>query len=214
VTTAPVRIAVLASGSGTNLQALIDADLAPAELAVVVGNVPGAGALERAARAGIPAEVVDHQVVKPRRAFDAELVRRLDAHRVEWVVLAGFMRVLTEVVLERFPDRVVNIHPALLPAFPGLDGQGQALRAGVKIAGCTVHLVDAGVDTGPILAQTAVPVLPDDTEDTLRDRILAEEHALLPAVVRALAEGRLERAGGRAWLRGAAGAGALRSGLP
>jgi phosphoribosylglycinamide formyltransferase-1 len=141
-------------------------------------------------------------------------VRRLDAHRVEWVVLAGFMRVLTEVVLERFPDRVVNIHPALLPAFPGLDGQGQALRAGVKIAGCTVHLVDAGVDTGPILAQTAVPVLPDDTEDTLRDRILAEEHALLPAVVRALAEGRLERAGGRAWLRGAAGAGALRSGLP
>lgn len=214
--TAPVRIAVLASGSGTNLQALLDADLGPARVAVVLVNVPGCGAWARAERAGVPTELVDHRVVKPRSAFDAEVARRLEAHRVDWVVLAGFMRVLTPVLLDRFPDRVVNIHPALLPAFPGLDAQTQAFRAGVKIAGCSVHLVDTGVDTGPILAQVAVPVLPDDTEAELRARILDEEHRLYPAVVRALAEGRLEREGGRAWLRfDAVDPGpALRSGVP
>lgn len=210
-----VRVAVLASGSGTNLQALIDAELGPAEITVVLANVPEAGALGRAERAAIPTELVDHRAVKPRAAFDAEIVRRLEAHRVDWVVLAGFMRVLTPVVLDAFPDRVVNIHPALLPAFPGIDGPGQALAAGVRIAGCTVHLVDAGVDSGPVLAQAAVPVYPDDTADRLKARILEQEHRLLPAVVRALAEGRLRRDGHRAWLEGGSAPGsALVSGLP
>lgn len=210
-----VRLGVLASGSGTNLQALLDADLGPARVEVVLSNVPTAGALARARRAGVATEVVDHREVKPRAAFDRALAERLEGHRVDWVVLAGFMRVLTPVLLDRFEGRVVNIHPALLPAFPGLDAQGQAFRAGVKLAGCTVHLVDAGVDTGPILAQAAVPVLPDDSEASLQQRILAEEHRLFPAVIRALAEGRLERsAEGRAWLSQAKGEGALVSGLP
>lgn len=210
-----VRVAVLASGSGTNLQALIDADLGPAELVCVLGNVPGAGCFARAEQAGIPTELVDHKVVKPRAAFDAELVRRLRAHRVEWVVLAGFMRIVTKTVLEAFPDRVLNIHPALLPAFPGVDAQAQAFAAGVKITGCTVHLVDAGVDTGPILAQAAVPVLPSDDEATLKARILEQEHRLLPAVVRAAAEGRVKREAGRIYLEGAAAsASALCNGLP
>lgn len=208
-----VRVAVLVSGSGTNLQSLLDANLSPGEIVLVVSNVPGAKALERAERAGVPTEVIDHKALRERPRFDAALVERLAAHRIEWVVFAGFMRVVTEVFLDAFPDRVVNIHPSLLPAFPGLDGQGQAARAGVKLAGCTVHLVDIGVDSGPILAQAAVPVFPDDTEDELRARILAEEHRLLPAVVKGLAEGRLRRAGRLAWLEGLGASGrALRSG--
>lgn len=195
------RIAVLASGSGTNLQALLDADLGPGRIAVVLSNHPDAGALARAARAGVATEVVEHGG-KARRHFDAEVVTRLRAHEVEWVVFAGFMRIVTEVLIDAFDGRLVNIHPALLPAFPGMDGQGQAFTAGVKIAGCTVHLVDGGVDTGPVLAQAAVPVLPEDDLERLRRRILAAEHRLYPAVVRGLAEGRLRRDGRRAWLDG------------
>lgn len=196
------RIAVLASGSGTNLQALLDAELGPGEIVLVLGNVPGAGAFARAEARGIATELVDHKVVKPRAVFDARVVEILKAHAIDWVVLAGFMRVLTPTFLEAFPNRVVNIHPALLPAFPGLDGAKQAFDAGVKLAGCTVHLVDAGVDTGPILAQAAVPVLDGDTEKTLQARILEQEHLLLPRVVRALAEGRLRATEGRIRLEG------------
>lgn len=186
-----VKVAVLASGNGSNLQALIEADLGPTELALVISNVPGARALMRAEAAGIHAVCIDHKGFSKREDFDAAVVQTLRAHRVDWVVLAGFMRLLSPVFVEAYPHRIVNIHPALLPAFAGLKAQRQALEAGVCVTGCTVHLVDAGVDTGPILAQAVVPILWDDDELKLSRRILAQEHRLLPAVVRALAEGRL-----------------------
>lgn len=192
-----MRIAVLVSGGGTNLQALLEAPDLGAEIVLVLSNRPEALALERARRAGVPTEVLSHRDFATRADFDAALCARLRFHRVELVVLAGFMRVLTTSLLEAFPDRVVNVHPALLPAFPGLDAQAQALAHGVKVSGCTVHFVDAGVDTGAIIAQAAVPVHDDDTVETLRARILLEEHRLLPAVVRDLAAGRVRREGRR-----------------
>jgi phosphoribosylglycinamide formyltransferase-1 len=197
-----VRAAVLVSGGGTNLQALLDArDDLGAELRVVVSNRADAFALERARRAGVEAMCLSHKDFATREDFDRALRDALLARGVELVVLAGFMRVLTPVFLDAFPDRVINVHPALLPAFPGVDAQAQALAHGVKVTGCTVHLVDAGVDTGPILAQAAVPVRDDDTVETLRARILAEEHRLLPAAVRDVAAGRVTREGRRARVR-------------
>jgi phosphoribosylglycinamide formyltransferase-1 len=194
-----MKIGVLASGGGSNLQALLDAgargELGPARVAVVGVNVPGCGALERAAAAGVPSFVIDHRSYAARVDFDRALIAALRAHEVDLVVLAGFMRLLTPELLAAFPRRVINVHPALLPAFPGVHAQGQAFRYGVKIAGCTVHFVDEGTDSGPIIAQTAVAVLDDDDEERLRLRILAEEHRLLPAVVRAIAEGRVQGSG-------------------
>lgn len=187
-----VRWAALASGSGTNLQALMDADLTPGRLVQVMVNNPGCGAEVRARAAGLRVDVVDHRG-RSRDAFETELVERLTEAQVQWVVLAGFMRILGGTFLDAFPGRVINIHPSLLPAFPGIHAQQQALDAGVRIAGCTVHLADAGVDTGPILAQAAVPVLQSDSLETLRLRILEQEHDLLPRVVRAISEGRLSR---------------------
>jgi len=202
-----VNVGVLASGSGTNLQALIAAaaraELGPARLAVVGVNVAGCGALERAAHAGIPTFVLNHKAFASREGFDAALVESLRQHGVELVVLAGFMRLLTPSFLAAFPHRVVNIHPALLPMFPGVHAQKQAFDHGVKVSGCTVHFVDTGTDTGPIIAQTAVPVLDTDDEEALRTRILAEEHRLLPAAVRAVAEGRVTVEGRRVRVRGA-----------
>ena len=190
-----MKVAVLASGGGTNLQALLDAeprgDLGPARIVVVGANVPGCGALERAQAAGKPTFTLDHRRFASRSEFDAALVAELAGRDAELLVLAGFMRLLTPAVLRAFPHRVINIHPALLPAFPGVHAQKQALDHGVKVAGCTVHLVDEGTDSGPIIAQAAVPVLDDDDEESLRARILVEEHRLLPAAVRAIAEGRV-----------------------
>ena len=196
-----VRLAVLVSGSGTNLQAVLDAareGRLHAEIAVVVSNRAAAKALERARDAGVEAQVLAHKEFASREAYDAALVALLRARGVDLVVLAGFMRIVTPVLLEAFPDRVVNIHPSLLPAFPGLDAQQQAFAAGVAVSGCTVHLVDGGMDTGPILAQAAVPVLANDDVEALRTRILAEEHRLLPEVLQWFAEGRvsLERVEG------------------
>lgn len=197
-----MRAAVLVSGGGTNLQALIDArDELGAELRVVVSNRADAFALERARRAGIEAVCLSHKEFATREDFDRALRDALLARGVELVVLAGFMRVLTTAFLDAFPDRVINVHPALLPAFPGVDAQAQALAYGAKVTGCTVHLVDAGVDTGPILAQAAVPVRDDDTVESLRARILAEEHRLLPAAVRDVAAGRVTRDGRRVRVR-------------
>jgi phosphoribosylglycinamide formyltransferase-1 len=192
-----MRFAVLVSGGGTNLQALLDADLAPAEIVCVVSNKPGVPALERARAAGKPALVVEHKAFPDRPSFEKALLAALAAHRVEAVVLAGFMRVLTGGFTGAFPDRVINIHPALLPAFPGVDGPAQAHAYGVKLAGCTVHFVDETVDGGAIILQAAVPVHDRDTVDDLRARILAEEHRLLPEAVRLLAAGRLHRIGRR-----------------
>lgn len=190
-----MRIGVLVSGRGTNLAALLTAEaagtLAPAEIVVVISNKPGVRALEIAAAAGKPALVVDHKTAGGREPFERALLDALAQHQVEAVVLAGFMRVLTDTFVSAFPQRIVNTHPALLPAFPGTDAPAQAIAHGVKLAGVTVHFVDGGVDTGPIIAQRAVPVLPGDTADTLHHRIQIEEHRLFPVVVRALAQGRL-----------------------
>jgi phosphoribosylglycinamide formyltransferase-1 len=190
-----MNVGVLVSGRGTNLQALIDrgrsGDLGPARLVVLGCNTPECPALSRARAAGLPSFVVDHRDYSARAGFDRALLSALRAHQVDLVVLAGFMRVLGSEFLAAFPQRVINIHPALLPAFPGVHAQRQAHDAGVKIAGCTVHFVDDGIDTGPIIAQAAVPVHEDDDEEALRARILVEEHRLLPAVVRAIAERRV-----------------------
>ncbi|MEI8258806.1 MAG: phosphoribosylglycinamide formyltransferase [Deltaproteobacteria bacterium] len=189
-----LTLGVLVSGSGTNLQAILDAvagGTLDARVAVVLSNKPAVGALDRAARAGVATDVLSHRAFASREAFDAEVVTRLRSRGVDTVVLAGFLRVVTPVLLDAFPDRVVNIHPSLLPAFPGLDAQGQALAAGVKITGCSVHFVDTGTDTGPVIVQAAVPVMDDDTHDSLRDRILAMEHLTFPAALQWLAEGRV-----------------------
>jgi phosphoribosylglycinamide formyltransferase-1 len=190
-----VRIGVLVSGRGSNLAALLAAEaagaLAPAEIAVVISNRPGVRALEIAAAAGKPAITIDHKLAGGREPFERALLAALAAHGVEAVVTAGFMRVLTATFIDAFPQRIINTHPALLPAFPGTDAPAQAIAHGVKLAGVTVHFVDAGVDTGPIIAQRAVAVLPGDDAAALHHRIQVEEHRLLPAVVRALAQGRL-----------------------
>lgn len=201
-----MRIAVLASGGGTNLQALLDAQaagvLAPAQIVVVGANVEGCGALARAHAAGVPTFCLSHKGFADRAAFDEALFARLGTYNVDCLVLAGFMRVLTSSFLERFAHGVINIHPALLPAFPGVHGQKQAFDYGVKFAGCTVHFVDGGIDSGPIIAQAVVPVLPNDTEATLQQRILEEEHKIFPAVVQAVAAGRVQRQGRRVVVAG------------
>jgi phosphoribosylglycinamide formyltransferase 1 len=200
-----VRLAVLISGSGTNLQALLDASDAldyPAEVAVVLSNVPGVRGLDRARAAGVPSVVLAHAGYPERAAYDRALIDALSPYGCQIVCLAGFMRLLGPTFLRAFPGAVVNIHPALLPSFPGLHAHRQALEHGVKVSGCSVHLVDEGTDTGPILAQAAVPVLDGDTEETLRERIQREEHRLYPLAVRLLAENRVRVVGRRAVIDG------------
>lgn len=180
------RLGVLVSGRGSNLQALIDAVAAgtlDATIAVVISNMPGVAALDRAAAAGVPTHVLSHRGWSSREAYDDALADVLVAHGVDAVCLAGFMRRLSARFLERFTGPVLNVHPSLLPAFPGLDAPGQAIAHGVRLSGCTVHLVTAELDAGPIVAQAAVPVLAGDTADALAARILVEEHRLLPQAV-------------------------------
>jgi phosphoribosylglycinamide formyltransferase-1 len=195
MSTGRLRIAVLVSGSGTNLQAILDAvqqgDL-PVEIALVISNREGVAALGRAERAGVPTLTISHRDYPNREAFDQKLIATLAAAGVSLVVLAGFMRLLTATFIAAFPSRIINIHPALLPAFPGIHAVRQALAHGVKVAGCTVHFVDAETDSGPIIAQAAVPVLDDDDESALSARILREEHRILVAALHAFAEGRLQ----------------------
>jgi phosphoribosylglycinamide formyltransferase 1 len=177
------KVGVLISGRGSNLQALIDAASvgAPFELCVVIANRPDAGGLDRALRAGIETVVVDHKAFgKDRAGFEAVLDEALRAHGAEWAALAGFMRVLTPYLVGRWAGRMINIHPSLLPAFPGLDTHARALAAGVKLHGATVHYVSDGVDEGAIIAQAGVPVRPDDTPDSLAARVLEAEHQLFP----------------------------------
>jgi phosphoribosylglycinamide formyltransferase 1 len=192
---ATLDLGVLISGRGSNLQAILDAiarGALDARVRLVVSNRPGAAGLARAEQAGVPTLVLPHQGFPDRPSFDAALAAALRDAGVAWVVLAGFMRLLTPTFLDAFPHRVVNIHPSLLPAFPGVDAQRQAIEHGARITGCTVHLVDAGTDTGPILAQAAVPVLDGDDRDALAERLLAHEHALLVRVLAWIAEGRVE----------------------
>lgn len=196
----PLRVAVLASGRGSNLEAILEASRRPdfpARVVLVISDRERARALERATAHGVPNVFLNAKDFGEREAYDAALSRRLEDSRVGLVCLAGFMRILGRAFVRAWPGRVMNIHPSLLPAFPGLHPQRQALAHGVKIAGATVHFVDEGVDTGPIILQSSVPVEPDDTEETLAARILAEEHRLYPQAVRLFAEGRLRIAGRR-----------------
>jgi len=191
-------IGVLVSGSGSNLQSIIDnieANRLEAAIGIVISNAADAYALERARKHGIETAVVDHRLYATRRAFEDVLIGTLREASVELVVMAGFMRVLSDHFLEAFPMRVMNIHPALLPSFKGMDAQRQAFEYGVKFSGCTVHFADNGVDTGPIIIQSVVPLLPDDTLETLRNRILAEEHRLYPQAIQFFAEGRITVSG-------------------
>ena len=201
---ASLAVAVLCSGRGSNLQAILDACAAPgfpARVALVLSDRERAPALDRAQRAGVAARFVNPKDFGDRAAFEAALVAELERHGVELVCLAGFMRVLGPEFIRRFQGRIMNVHPSLLPAFPGLGAQRQALAYGVRVAGATVHFVDEGVDTGPIILQASVPVHPDDTEEALSARILHEEHRLYPQAIRLFAEGRLDVAGRRVSVR-------------
>jgi phosphoribosylglycinamide formyltransferase-1 len=189
------RVAILISGRGSNMAALIDAARAanyPAEIALVVSNVADAAGLALAANAGVTTAVLDHKPFgKDRGAFETALQNILDEHRIDLICLAGFMRLFTAEFVQRWSGRMLNIHPSLLPQFPGLDPHGQALRAGVKTSGATVHFVIPETDAGPIIAQECVPVLIDDTPDTLAARVLEAEHRLYPVALRRVIEGKI-----------------------
>ena len=204
------RVGILISGRGSNMVSLVEACRAPgypAEIAVVISNRPGAAGLVRAEAAGFATAIVDHTTYPDRAAFDLALGKRLDAHGVDLVCLAGFMRVLTDGFVERWRGRMLNVHPSLLPSFKGLHPHRQALDAGVRVHGCTVHFVVPELDSGPIVAQAAVPVRPDDTEDALAARVLAAEHALYPRGLALVASGAARLQGGRTVFGpGAAGA--------
>jgi len=184
-------IVILISGRGSNIEAIVKAHL-PVEVRAVITNRPDAKGLGFAVAQGIPVAVVDHKEYSSREAFDTALAGVIDRHRPDGIVLAGFMRVLTAGFIARFPNRIVNIHPSLLPSFPGLHTHRQALAAGVKLHGATVHLVTPRLDHGPIIVQAAVPVLEDDSEDSLAARVLVQEHRIYPMALKWLAEDRLE----------------------
>jgi phosphoribosylglycinamide formyltransferase-1 len=196
-----LSVAVLVSGSGSNLQALLDAATADpdfgAEVVLVISDRPGVGALQRAAGAGVPTEVIRWGDFDDRESFSAAVCDTAERYGSQALILAGFMRILSPVAIDRFPNRVINIHPALLPAFPGAHAVPAALAHGVKVSGVTVHFVDGEVDHGPIIAQRTVPVRSDDTEETLHARIQEEEHEVFPQVVKAFAAGRLRVDGRR-----------------
>lgn len=181
---------ILISGRGSNMRAIIDADL-PLRIAAVVSNRRDAAGLAYAAEKGIPTAVLEHGAFPSRNAFDEALARRIDGYGPDLVVLAGFMRILGEGFTRHFDGRLINIHPSLLPAFPGLHTHRRALEQGVKIHGCTVHFVTTQLDHGPVIIQAAVPVMPEDDEDALAERVLRQEHRIYPLAVRWFAEGRL-----------------------
>jgi len=188
------KIAVLISGGGSNLQSIIDAAEAgyiKVRIEVVLSNKEDAYGLTRARNHGIPAQVIRHSDYKSREDYETKLIEILDGYGVHLVVLAGFMRVLTPHFVSHYHQRIINIHPAILPSFPGTHGQKQALDYGVRFSGCTTHFVDEGTDTGPIILQAIVPVLPDDTEESLGSRILREEHRIFPESIKLWSEGRL-----------------------
>ncbi|MEJ0002944.1 MAG: phosphoribosylglycinamide formyltransferase [Pararobbsia sp.] len=197
------NIVILISGRGSNMEAIVAAQIAerwPARVAAVISNKPGADGLAFAQSHGIPTAVVDYHEYPGREAFDAALQRCIDGFSPDLVVLAGFMRVLTDAFVEHYAGRMINIHPSLLPSFPGLKTHQRALEAGVKLHGATVHFVTAELDLGPIVLQGAVPVMADDDAEILRRRVLAIEHHIYPRAVRWFVEGRLSVAGGRASL--------------
>ena len=187
-----IRLGVLASGRGSNFKALLEKErqgyFEKARISCLITNNPRAGAIDIAKEAQIPVHIVIPREFPGKESYEKEIVRLLESYHVEWVVLAGYMRLVGQTLLERYPWRILNIHPALLPSFPGLHAQRQALEYGVKISGCTVHFVDAGMDTGPIIVQRAVPVLDSDTEETLSARILEQEHIAYAEAIKAVTE--------------------------
>lgn len=200
----PLRIGILVSGNGSNLQSIIDhieQKRLDARVTCVISNNAEAFALERSRKHGIPAIYADHRQYLSRESFDSALVGLLLDHRVQMVALAGFNRIISPVLIDAFPAAIMNIHPALLPAFPGSKAQRQALNYGVKITGCTVHFVDAGTDSGPIIIQAAVPAYETDTEESLSGRILSEEHKIYPRAIQLFAEGRLSLEGRKVIIR-------------
>ena len=200
-----VRVGVLASGRGSNLQAIIDAaeagKIPNIEFAVVMSDNADAFAFERAKKHGIPAKFIDPKAHRRREDYDAALLAKFKEHKVGLVLLAGYMRIVSMVMVDAYPNRIINIHPALLPSFPGLHVQKKAAEYGVRFSGGTVHFVDGGMDTGPIIIQAVVPVLQDDDEDTLAARILRQEHKIYPEAVRLFSEGRLEVQGRRVLIK-------------
>jgi phosphoribosylglycinamide formyltransferase-1 len=202
----PLKLGVLISGSGSNLQSIIDhieKGSLNAVIKIVISNNPDAYGITRAKKHGLPVLIFKHEDFKSREDFDLELIKNLQSNQVQLVVLDGFMRILTSLFMREFPQRIINIHPALLPAFPGTHVQKQALEYGVKFTGCTVHFVDEGVDTGPIIIQSVIPVLDDDTEETLAARILKEEHRIYPQAIQFYANGKIEIDGRRVKIKSA-----------
>jgi phosphoribosylglycinamide formyltransferase 1 len=197
------RIVILISGRGSNMQALLEAGL-PAQISAVISNEPGAAGLQIAKQHGVETEVIAHAQFTERTTFDAALADAVARRQPDLVVLAGFMRILGSAFLERFPGRLMNIHPSLLPAFPGVHTHRRALEEGVKLHGCTVHFVTPRLDHGPIIVQAAVAVLAQDTEQSLAARVLEQEHVILPQAVRWFLEGRLQVSGNRVSFNGAA----------
>lgn len=189
------NVAVFVSGSGTNLQAVIDSGIESANIAVVVCDTPGVMAIERARKHGIPVELANSRDFESREEFERQIVAKIDRYDIGLVVLAGFMRILTPYFLGRFADRIINIHPSLLPSFPGTNSVRQALDYGVKQTGCTVHFVREEVDAGPIILQAVVPVTEEDTEETLLEKVHIEEYRILPEAIRLFCEGKLTLSG-------------------
>lgn len=189
------RLAVFVSGSGSNLQAIIDAEIPTVEIALVFSNNPNAYALERIKKYGMPSLVIDHRGYSSREDYEKEILRSIEPLDIHLIALAGFMRILSPNFVSRFKNRIMNLHPALLPAFAGVNSVKQALEYGVKYTGCTVHFVDEGVDTGPIILQSVVPILESDTEDSLLERIHQEEHRIYPEAIRLFSEGKLKITG-------------------
>ena len=186
------RLCVFVSGSGTNLQAMLDANIEPAEIVLVFSNNPEAYALERARGRNIPTEVISHKGYGTREEFEEDIIRTIQPYNIDLIALAGFMRILSPRFVRHYKNKILNIHPALLPAFPGMHAARQALESGVKFTGCTVHFVDEGVDTGPIIQQSVVPVSDDDTEDSLQERIQKEEYRIYPEAIKLVAEGKVK----------------------
>jgi phosphoribosylglycinamide formyltransferase-1 len=195
-----LNLGILISGRGSNLQAIIDAcegGKIPAKVAVVISNNPDALGLERAKKHNIPTAVFNPQDFADKNTYELEIVKTLKQHDVGLVCLAGYMRIVGTVLLEHYPSKIINIHPSLLPAFPGLHAQRQALEHGVTVTGCTVHFVDDGCDTGPIIIQSAVPIKEKDTEETLSERILQQEHGIYPLAIEFIAKDKLKIEGRR-----------------
>jgi phosphoribosylglycinamide formyltransferase 1 len=183
---APLKLGLMASGSGSNVEAIanaIQAGSLNAQIQVIVYNNPNAKVAERADRLGIPRVLLNHREFASREALDYAIVEMMQAHQADWVIMAGWMRIVTQVLIDAFPRRVLNLHPSLLPSFPGARAVEEALASGVKITGCTVHYVELKVDSGPILVQAAVPVLPNDTPETLHQRIQVQEHRIYPIAI-------------------------------